>query len=90
MTDTLTTTDVPLPGMPTPPDLWAVHVQAADELVPFLDRAEAEKLATFLDEQDAKERTKNLPHSVFYNAKLIEWPYSRDEFAEALREEAWA
>lgn len=88
MTDTALTDDIPFPGMPEPPELWAVHIQGPDEMVPFLDKAEAEKLTAFLDGEDAKERAKAKPYSVFFNAKLIPWPYSRKAFAEALREES--
>ncbi|MFI1194063.1 hypothetical protein ACH4T9_12510 [Micromonospora sp. NPDC020750] len=87
MTNATLTEEAPFPGMPAPPELWAVHVQGPDDMVPFLDKAAAEKLTEFLNGEDAKERAKDKPYSVFYNAKLIPWPYSRNAFAEALREE---
>ncbi|MFI2663246.1 hypothetical protein [Micromonospora carbonacea] len=89
MTTTTLIEDAPLPGMPDLPDLWAVHIEGPDELVPFLDKADAEKFVDFLDGLDGeatRRRAENKGHTVFFNAKLIPWPYSREAFAEALRE----
>lgn len=88
MTNPALAEDVPFPGMPTPPTLWAVHVQGADEIHPFLDKAEAEKLVAYLGARDTEERNKGKERSVYFHAKLIEWPGTRDEFAEAMREES--
>lgn len=88
MTDTAVIEDVPFPGMPALPELWAVHIEGADEYVPFLDKSEAEKLVASLNEMDEAERKRAKPYSVFCNAKLMPWPGSREEFAEALREES--
>ncbi|MEU0078593.1 hypothetical protein ABZY58_11905 [Micromonospora tulbaghiae] len=87
MTDAALADDIPFPGMPEPPELWAVHIQGPDEFVPFLDKEKAEKLVAELDDRDAAERKRNNPHSAYLNAKLVPWPGSRESFAEALREE---
>ncbi len=85
MTDTTIATQ-PLPGMPEPEPMWAVHVQGSDDIVPQPSREAADAFKAALDDLDVKNADK--PMYPTFGAVVIEWPGTREEHAEALRREA--
>ncbi|HZN71226.1 MAG TPA: hypothetical protein VFC00_06030 [Micromonosporaceae bacterium] len=74
----------PLPGMPEPPTLWAVHVQGPDDVIAAADRGEAERRAAEINAVAAAvaARPDASPNDPKVYAVVIEWPYVRDEHAE--------
>lgn len=89
MTDADILTEPTLPGMPEMPEptpLWAVHVQGSDDIVPQSSREAADHFKGVLDARDIENADK--PMHPKFTAKVIEWPGTREEHAQALRRDA--
>jgi hypothetical protein len=90
----MTIDDIPFPGMPDLPTLWAVHVQGPDDIIATSDKAEAEKYAAGLNdwyEQRSKEPDFDPKTFPRVHAEVIEWPYAQAAHAESIaRNEAAA
>lgn len=83
--------DIPLPGMPEPEPLWAVHVQGPDDIVAEASRESADRNATALNDwYAARTKDDDFDPVTFprIHAEVIPWPYSREAHAEALASQA--
>jgi hypothetical protein len=83
MTDAIA--DHTLPGMPALPTLWAVHVQGADDIHAMRTDRHAELFKSLLDDHDKANADRE--HVPVCNAAVIEWPGTRDEHAQDLRDQ---
>lgn len=83
--------DIPLPGMPEPEPLWAVHVQGPDDILAEVSRESADRNAEAVNGWYAGQRgrpdydPRTFPR---VHAEVIPWPYSREAHAEALASQA--
>lgn len=83
--------DVPFPGMPELPTLWAVHVQGPDDIIAQPDKAVASKFAADLNGwYEARSKEPDFDPKVFprIHGEVVEWPYDRDAHAESLERNA--
>jgi hypothetical protein len=83
MTDTML--DQPLPSTTALPTLWAVHVQGADDIHAMRTNGHAELFKSLLDDHDKANADRE--HVPVCNAVVIEWPGTRDEHAQILRDQ---
>jgi hypothetical protein len=68
------------------PELWALHVEGPDSVIPMASKEEAEAKAKELNdgyEEYAKTASPNAPR---WHGVVIPWPHSAEDHAEALAE----
>ncbi len=83
--------ETPLPDMPTPPPLWAVHVQGPDDIIAEPSKATAEQNAAALNAwYEKRSQEPDFDPETFprIHAEVIAWPYAREAHAEALTRQA--
>lgn len=70
------------------PELWALHMEGPDSVIPMASKEEAEAKAK--ETNDAYELFKQRPNASEHDARwhgvVIPWPYSAEGHAEALAE----
>jgi hypothetical protein len=91
----MTIDEIPFPGMPDLPTLWAVHVQGPDDVIAAAGKAEAERHAQGINdwyERRSKEPDFDPVTFPRIRAEVIEYPYSRESHARevARGDERWA
>lgn len=83
--------DIPLPGMPEPEALWAVHIQGPDDIVAEVSREVADSNAKGLNDwYEARTKDDDYDPATFprVHAEVIPWPFDREAHAESLKRQA--